>query len=137
MRSKVFSAMAAAVGIGVIGLAGCAGISDKGAALSSRFVGQPFDTFVTRYGIPQASQKLASGTTVYEWSSHFGVANTGAPIQTLLMAGSNAQVQGGSYQLECKVRLAVGSGGMIEQFAVADDTIGAWQLSRCNELFTN
>jgi hypothetical protein len=132
MCSKVFLAMA--VGLA---LSACAGAGDKGAALSSRFVGQPFDTFVTRYGIPQGSQKLANGKTVYEWSSHFGVANTGAPIQTLLMAGSNAQVQGGSYQLECKVRLIVGPSGMIEQFAVADDTIGAWQLSRCNEVFAN
>ena len=116
-------------------LASCAGVQEKGAALGSRFVGQPFDSFVTHYGIPQASQKLSDGGMTYEWTSRYGVANTGAAVQTLLMAGSGAEVQGGSYQLGCTVRLVVGRTGGIEQFIIANDTIGAWQMSRCNEVF--
>jgi hypothetical protein len=30
-------------------------------------------SFVTRYGIPQTSQKLSDGKTVYEWSDHYGM----------------------------------------------------------------
>lgn len=113
-------------------LVGCVSTANVESDFSSRWTGKPLDAFVVKHGIPQASQKLNDGRTVVEWTNVHGIADTGAPLQTLVATG--APVQGGSYQLTCKLRIVAAPTGVIESIAIASDTIGRWTTSRCAEV---
>lgn len=114
-------------------LAGCATTNQMQADVSARWIGQPIDAFIVRHGVPQVSQRLNDGRMVAEWTDVYGVADTGAPIQAIIGVAGNAQVQGGSYQLICSLRL-ISRGGTIEQVHVVADTVGRWNTSRCAEV---
>lgn len=104
------------------------------AARASKWVGQPLDAFIVAKGIPQVREPMRDGRTVVEWTDNYGIGRGGAMADTLIASAGGAQIQGGSYQLTCKVRMIISKAGVIEQFNIVADTIGAWNTSRCAEV---
>lgn len=118
--------------LSLLALASCTSTAQVQSDVSSRWIGQPLDAFVVKHGVPQATFEMADGRTVVEWSDVHGIAKTGAPAQTLI--GLGTPVQGGSYQLTCKIRFVISRSGTIEKASIVGDTIGRWNTSRCAEV---
>lgn len=126
-RWKIFAALVAVV------QAGCGATPEMKASYAGRWVGQSLDSFAIRHGIPQLKQPMADGRMLVEWTDNYGIGRGGALADTLVASIGGAQTQGDSYQLTCKVRMIVGKTGIIQDFQVVGDTVGAWNVSRCAE----
>ena len=61
-----FNKVVIAIAIG-FAIAGCTTTQQAQKAMESRFIGQPSDTFFSRYGAPQSSFTLNNGSTIYRW----------------------------------------------------------------------
>lgn len=81
---------------------------------SSNYVGQSFDTFVLRNGVPEDKFALSTGSTAYRWT---------AP-----------EARAAGVLMKCEIQIVVGAGGLIESVEVMHDTIGGWNTSRCHEV---
>lgn len=114
-------------------LAACGSTSEMKAEYASKWVGRPLDTFALAHGIPQVRQPMSDGRTMVEWTEKHGIGRGGALADVLIASGGGAETQGDSYQLTCKVRMVVNKAGAIEEFRIVQDTVGAWNLSRCAE----
>lgn len=81
---------------------------------SSTYVGQSFDTFVLRNGVPGDKFVLSTGSTAYRWS---------AP-----------EARAAGVLMKCELQIVVDASGLIESVEVLHDTIGGWNTSRCHEV---
>ncbi|MFN3831365.1 MAG: hypothetical protein ACK4SQ_04015 [Allorhizobium sp.] len=123
----------------ILGVCGCTTTEQANNALASRFVGTSADSFFIAYGPPSSSYKLTSGDGVlYTWAE---------PAKTYVMPGQSNTTfignrafttysPGNSYDVQCTLKIAVDGKGIIRQIDVLRDTMGDWQLSRCNEVFS-
>jgi hypothetical protein len=130
---RLINARSLAVLLSLLALSGCGSTAEMKAVHASKWVGQSLDSFVIAKGVPQVRQPMRDGRTVVEWTDNRGVGRGGAMADVLIASGGGAEIQGGSYQLTCKVRMVVSRAGIIEDFNIVADTIGAWNLSRCAE----
>lgn len=121
-----------------VALAGCTTTQQANKVLETRFKGSPADSFFLAYGPPSSSYKLHSGGgTLYTWSER--PKNYTMPMRAnTTMYGNQAYTTfsgGGSYSVQCSLKIAVDAGGMIQTIDVLSDTMGDWELSRCHEVF--
>lgn len=103
--------------------------------MATQYVGQTADAFFPKFGPPNSQHTLDSGDTMYLWSENPTVYGGGyGGYGQSLGKGSVATI--GGTVVQCEVRIVAGKDGMIRQILSQNDTIGKWQLSRCNELFS-
>lgn len=125
--------MRALVPLLCFGMAACS-TGSQSPTIPAMLTGASMQEFILRNGVPQVQQKLPDGTTMMEWTDTHGVADTGGLIQQLVGAAGEVEVQGGSYQLVCRLRFIVTKDGKIASVAVVKDTPGRRGLSRCAEV---
>jgi hypothetical protein len=120
----------------------CSTTEQAASALRSKWIGQPADAFFLRYGPPAGDFKLANGDTIYTWAG--GQASFAMPAiaDTTFNPVTNSATTtfsgGGSINVSCTVQItASGPTRTIQSIAPSLDTIGAWQLSRCAEMFAS
>jgi len=101
-----------------------------------KWVGQNFDDFVLRYGMPYRKFELNNGSIAYVWNS--GISSVSMPVTaTTNIYGNTAYTQihgGGSIRTYCEVQLITDQTGVIRQVNILKDTIGLWATSRCHEV---
>jgi len=118
-------------------LAACTTTQQANDSLFAKFGGRTADSFFTRYGPPISSHRLDDGGRVYLWSErpiHFST-----PGHTSVsVSGSSTIVRsspGSDIEVLCQVRIVTSPRGTIMEIGAQSDSIGVWELSRCNELF--
>lgn len=119
-------------------LVGCTTTNQANQALSARFQGKDADSFFVTYGPPSSTYKLNSGGTLYTWQENARIYNMPGTVNTTFI-GNQAQstiTPGARIQVQCTIKLQVASSGKIEKIDVLNDSIGRWQMSRCNEVFS-
>ena len=110
-------------------------------ALILKFVGTPTDQFFIQYGPPSQTYVLDSGGKIYLWSeipTNYTVGGTSS--STVNVVGGTAYVNttstpASTYSVQCTVKIIGNTEGIITQIIAHHDTVGNWQLSRCNEVF--
>jgi len=118
-------------------LAGCTTTDQANTALTSKFAGRKTDTFFLQYGPPSSRHELDDGRTMYVWAERARTYSTPSS-STVNMIGNVAYVNttpGATFEVQCQVRIVSGANGTIDQIVVQNDSIGDWQMSRCNEVF--
>jgi len=91
--------------------------------LLKKFEGTSLDDFVLEYGTPiDGDQKYttSNGIKVYRF---------------LLGRDGYSSGYGNSIQVGCQFYVYTDNDNIIQRFKIDKDTIGAWQLSRCAEIF--
>jgi hypothetical protein len=118
-------------------LAACTTSKQANTALITKFNGTRADDFFFRFGPPASSYKASDGRTLYVWSEHAQHISTPGTAQTTFAAGTafTTYQPGADINIQCQVRIVADSGGVIREISVYSDSIGWWQLSRCNEVF--
>lgn len=121
----------------IVALAGCTTTEQANVAVGKRFIGKPADSFFAAYGPPFNSYKMQDGSTLYSWTEnaqHFGTPG----FATTTMIGNTAHTRynaPGDIVVQCQLKLVVAPSGVVTSISVLSDTIGVWQMSRCNEIF--
>lgn len=126
-------------------LSGCSSMNQKGRGetqlrISQQFLGQPLDSFFSRYGAPYSTTALPEGFALHEWQSDVTVVTTPG-ITTMqgqiignTYTGTATHLPGGSITTFCRVMLKSDPQSRIVQIAITADTIGNWWFSRCQEV---
>ncbi|MBU0584023.1 MAG: hypothetical protein KKB66_16015 [Alphaproteobacteria bacterium] len=118
-------------------LSACTTTEQANTALASRFKGQTADSFFLRFGPPVTSYDMDDGRRMFVWAEkqkNFSTPST----STVNVIGNTAFVNttpGSNVEVQCQVRLVVNKSGVIEEILAQSDSIGVWQMSRCNEVF--
>lgn len=115
----------------------CTTTEQANSALDSRFRGKSADSFFLAYGPPSSSYKLNSGGTLYTWQERAKVYNLPDTVNTTIIGNQAFSTvdPGGRVHIQCTLKLNVSASGTIEKIDVLNDSIGDWQMSRCNEVF--
>lgn len=108
MMRKLFIAIA-------IGVAGCTSTQEVANTMGAELIGRNIDEVFVNYGIPGRTMTLHSGDIIHEWS---------APTAWV-----------GGFKMDCEVRFITASNGTIKRLSIFNDTTGAWDTSRCAEVF--
>lgn len=94
-----------------------------------------------QYGPPASSYTMNDGRRMYVWAEEQrNIQMPDRSTSTVNVIGNVAYVNttttpGANIAMQCQVRLVVSKSGIIEQIGAQSDTMGAWQTSRCNEVF--
>ena len=126
--------------IALFTVVGCTTTEQANAAMESKFVGQTTDSFFVDHGPPAASHNLDDGRVIYLWAENpHSVYLPGSTTATVNVVGNTAWVNGwtsspSSINVQCQVRI-ISRDGKIEKIVAQSDSVGWWQLSRCNEIF--
>ena len=107
--------------------------------MAAQYVGRPADAFFLKFGPPTEKYVMDSGDTMYLWAEDATIYSTGGGIMSSSQSVSRTsvvQAGAGTIAVQCEVRIVASPDGKIRQIIAQNDTIGKWQLSRCNELFS-
>lgn len=129
--------LSAAIAVACVALAGCTTTEQANKALEGRFQGKTTDSFFLAYGPPASSYRLNSGGMLYTWQERAKVYNMPGRVNSTVIGNQvySTVTPGSSVNVQCSLKIQASAGGTIEKIDVLSDTIGAWQLSRCNEVF--
>lgn len=123
-------------------LAGCATTQQAYDSLNQRYVGTNTDAFFLAHGVPRGSFRLHNGNTVYVWQSNIAgiampsVTTASGNISPNGYLNATAETTGGGIaSLFCRLNIVATPDGTIQHIGIATDTVGAWNLSRCAEVF--
>jgi hypothetical protein len=122
-------------------LSACTTTEEALTAARSKYIGTNADRFWLANGPPARSHTLSDGSTLYTWVGGTKFYNTPA-VTTVNMSPSigggvmgTATTTGGStVAIGCALELHVDTKGIVRGIRAVDDTIGAWELSRCAEI---
>lgn len=127
--------------VGALALASCTTTEQANQAMADRYMGMPVDSFFLQYGPPATSYTLNDGRKMYLWAENpQHVTFSGVSTAQVTMVGNTGWVTGwntpsSSVDIQCQVRILADQRGHIQQILSHSDSIGWWQLSRCNEIF--
>lgn len=108
--------------------------------LNENLVGSPADQFFINHGPPISSYKLNENKVIYIWTERGkSVQLPGNSTATISTYGNTSYVNqtyspGSQINVQCQIRLVVAN-GVIENVMAHSDSIGLWEMSRCNEIF--
>lgn len=131
--------MTMALALGGFPLAACQSLEETSTHLRSAWIGKPTDSFFLSAGPPSAQIRLNNGDTLYTWSSGVssvpvpGFATTTGNVIGNSVFLTTTSTPSSQIDLECRAQI-VARGGVIKDIRAAVDTIGLWQLSRCDEV---
>lgn len=121
---------------------GCSTTEQGMKRANDAYVGKNVDEFMLRFGPPQNEHKLNNGNVVYQWI--LGGESYGMPATTSTTgyansyggySGYSTTYGGGSLKIFCDLQVQASSDGTIISINALRDTIGAWETSRCAEIF--
>lgn len=130
------------LGIAPLLLAGCTTTEMANKSMAEQFQGQPTDSFFLKFGPPASSYKLNDGRTMYTWAEkNKSYYMPGTSTSTVNMIGNTAYVNtttspSSTIDVQCQVRIIASKTGKIEQVLAQSDSMGMWEMSRCNEVFS-
>jgi hypothetical protein len=125
----------------LIALPGCTSTEQANSALHARYIGTPSDDFFIQHGPPIAEHRLNDGRMMYLWTSGRSTVHLpGTTTGTITSIGNTAWwngivTPGTDINIECQVRIIVGTSGKIVQILSHRDSIGWWEMSHCHEVF--
>ena len=130
------------VALAVFILTGCTTTEMANKTMATQFTGQSTDSFFLKFGPPASSYKLNDGRTMYVWAEpnkSYHIAGTSS--STVNMIGNTAYVNttttpSSTLDVQCQVRILASKSGKIEQIMAQSDSMGMWEMSRCNEVFS-
>lgn len=127
-----------------IAISGCISNTETQQKLSSAWAGRPADEFFIKNGPPNSTHRLDGGGAIYSWSGgHESYSLPGASTTTFSPSWGGATVATttttapSKLNISCSAQIVTDSSGRIQEIRLTKDTIGAWQLSRCNEIFAS
>lgn len=118
---------------------GCTTAGDADSLLASRYNGSNTDAFFTKFGPPASSYSLNNGDTLYTWQERARYWTSSGSITTTVIgnvAVSNVD-PGATHLQQCQLKITAGQDGRIKSISVLSDSLGRWQMSRCNEYFSS
>lgn len=123
-----------------VAMLGCT--TDKAAQqMQSSWVGKSTDSFFIANGPPIGSFTLSDGRTLYTWRSRVSTVHLPATATTtantyggITTATTNVS-GGGDVNMYCEAQITAAPNGNIVEIKPVKDTVGAWALSRCSEVF--
>jgi len=130
------------IAISAVALVGCTTTEMANKKMATQFNGQSADSFFLRFGPPASSYKLNDGRTMYVWAEKNRSYNVGgSSSSTVNVVGNTAFVNttstpSSTIDVQCQVRILASTTGKIEQIMAQSDSIGMWEMSRCNEVFS-
>jgi hypothetical protein len=122
-------------------LCACTSAQEALKSVESSYIGQKADRFFIARGPPAGTHRLSDGGTIYTWIG--GVKGYHIPSTTTVnltptfgggATGTATTYGGGNLAIGCKLELLADPQDVVRSIRVAQDTIGAWQLSRCAEI---
>lgn len=116
-------------------LAACTSTETTHKRVTAAWVGKNVNLFFAANGGPGYKATNPDGTILYVWQEGTVVAIPGTV--NVVKIGNSYHVNtigGGSATLRCRVAIITDKTGKILRFTNMVSTIGAWQLSRCNEV---
>jgi hypothetical protein len=110
--------------------------------LYKRYLGQHFDNFVIDNGMPYSEYKLKNGAKLYRWNSKSEsismptrIEHSGNHDYSGHYSSTSKIYEGGGMKLECALNIIVDNNMLIQEITITNDTLGHWEMSKCNEVF--
>ncbi|SMR83440.1 hypothetical protein SAMN04488030_3359 [Aliiroseovarius halocynthiae] len=138
MKQKIFTAV---VFGSFLTVASCNSTEQANNVLAQKYQGSQVDAFFLQHGPPVRSFRTKAGETIYIWAEepkNYYVPPTANTTLNNYGATSYATTNfygGGSYNVQCQLKVIADRRGVIKQIAAHKDTVGDWDLSRCHEVF--
>ncbi len=131
-----------AAAAGALALAGCTTDQAK-QTMTSQWVGQPFDSFIMKYGPPRSTQDLPDGRVLYTWQSKANVYHMPATAHTTVYGGGRFSTPSArttyypasTVVRKCAVQIIAQPNGLISEIMPTEDPWGEWSSSMCSEIF--
>lgn len=126
------------VAIIAIAVCGCTTTEQANKLVASKYMGGQTDAFFTKFGPPESSYKLQSGDTLFTWAERARYWNTPGSVQTTVVGRTaiSTVTPGDKVLQQCQLKILASPDGRIREINVLNDSLGVWQLSRCNEVFS-
>lgn len=125
----------------LVTLSGCNSTEQANAVLAQKYQGTQVDAFFLKFGPPVRSFRTQAGDTIYIWAeepkNYFvpPTANTTVNNYGTTSYATTNFYGGGSYNVQCQLKVIVDRRGKIKEIVAHKDTVGDWDLSRCHEVF--
>jgi hypothetical protein len=126
----------------VLGLTACTSSQMAVQSLGEQYGRQHLDKFVVDHGAPYSAYETAKGGIIYEWSSGIDsvsmpqtINHTGTINQFGMYSGTSTVNGGGAMKLECAIKIITDKDKIIREIRIERDSMGHWEMSRCNEIF--
>lgn len=98
-------------------LTGCTTTGTAMKVANSKWVGRSADEFFTKFGPPRGQFAKADGSILYSWDeTHVGLS------------------EGSTIGTQCALQIEAGPDRKIITITARADSLGLWQLSRCDEI---
>jgi hypothetical protein len=128
------------IGLFVIALAvyGCTTTEQANKVVAEKYIGTPTDNFFIKFGPPSSSYQLKDGGTLYTWQERAHSIQTAGTVTTNMIGNTAVSTvePGANITIQCVMKIVADRGGAITQITVLNDSLGVWQMSRCNEYFS-
>lgn len=88
---------------------------------------------------PASSYSLNNRDTLHTWQERARYWTSPGTVTTTMignLAVSNVD-PGTTHLQQCQLKIVAGQDGQIKTISVLSDSLGKWQMSRCNELFSS
>ncbi len=123
--------------VALLPLAGCTTTEQANKVLESRFQGSSTDAFFLAYGPPSSSFRMNDGRILYSWQERDKTNDRSITVNTTVVGNQtfSTVTPDSSADAQCEVKILAEPNGKIARIDVASDSLGDWQLSRCNEIF--
>lgn len=123
--------------ITLIVLPSCTTTEQANQALETRFKGSSADSFFLSYGPPSSGYRLGDGGMLYTWDERPKVYHIAGHADSTVIGDSvyTSFSPGRSVSIQCSLKIHTNAAGNIESIDVLNDSIGAWEMSRCHEVF--
>lgn len=125
----------AILAITMLAVAACTSTEQTHQRISQTWVGKHVNLFFIENGPPGYKAANPDGTILYLWQEGTTVSSPGTINVTKIGGVYQVSTIGGYFtSLKCRVAIITDKSGKILRFTNMRSTIGAWQISRCNEV---
>ena len=122
-------------------LCACSSPQEGLANVQSKFIGQKADQFFIARGPPASEYRLSDGGSIYTWiggEKGYSIPSTSSvnvrPTAGRGVTSTATTHPGGTLAIGCTLELHADARGIVRSIRLAQDTIGAWHVSRCAEV---
>lgn len=123
-------------------LTACTSTEQAMSIISPRYHGKSADEFFRENGAPYSQYTMQDGGRIYRWRD--GIGQVQMPGTTTFnayntpagMAGTATTWGDSTITITCDLEIHTDNKNRVQFFRVAQDSLGMWQTSRCNEYFS-
>ena len=123
-------------------VSGCTSTKMALTEVDNKYINKSLDEFVLKHGVPFNAYELQDDSFMYDWSSGIDslrmpetINHSGSINEFGFYAGTSRISGGGSWDLECVLRILTDKQKKIKSISIQKDTWGHWETSRCHEIF--